>query len=354
MSLKTPMYDSHIKLNAKMVEFANYYLPIQFTSILKEHESVRNNVGVFDVSHMGQILIEGDAVKFLDYLLCNKISNIKPGRMKYSPMLNKSGGIVDDVLVYCFNENKCMLVVNAINKDKDFQWITQNAIYNIKLTDLSDKIAQIALQGPNSKEILTKLVSEEELPKKYYSFKDEVEILNNKVLVSRNGYTGEDGYEIYGEGKAINNIFNKLIEYGVVPCGLGSRDTLRLEAAMPLYGHEMNDDITPLDTALEFFCKLDKEVDFIGKENLKDKNKTRVGLKILDRGILRENMKVYFDDKDIGYTTSGTFLPTLKASYAMAIIDKDKSSVGQVLEVEVRNKKVKVEVVSLPFYKREK
>lgn len=352
MVKKTALYDQHIKLNAQMVEFANYFLPIQYSSIVEEHLAVRERVGIFDVSHMGEILIEGeDSITFVNHLICNDISKIIPSKIKYSLMLNEKGGIIDDLLVYCISDTKLLLIVNASNKDKDLNWILNHNLKNVKITDQSDFYSQIALQGPQSKSILTQFVSQDLLPSKYYTFKENVQILNHKVLISKNGYTGEEGYEIYASGEAINDIFQEFIKLGVTPCGLGARDTLRLEASMPLYGHEMSEELSPLDTSLGSFCKMDKE-NFIGKENLVDNGFTRVGLLNLDKGIIREKMDVYFEDSLIGFTTSGTFLPYLKASYAMAIINKNNSMVNTIVDVKIRNRFVKAKIVALPFYKR--
>jgi len=351
MIKKTALYDQHIKLNAQMVEFANYYLPIQYSSIVEEHLAVRERAGVFDVSHMGEILIEGEnSIPFVNQLICNDISKIIPSKIKYSLMLNEKSGIIDDLLVYCLSNTKLLLIVNASNKEKDLNWILKHKSDNVKITDQSDFYSQIALQGPQSKSIITKLISPDLLPSKYYSFKENIQILNHKVLISKNGYTGEAGYEI-SSSEAINDIFKEFIKLGATPCGLGARDTLRLEASMPLYGHEMSEELSPLDTSLNSFCKLDKS-NFIGKENLVDNGLTRVGLVNLDKGIIREKMEVYFQDSLIGYTTSGTFLPYLKASYAMAIINKNYSMVNTIVDVKIRNRFVKAKIVALPFYKR--
>ncbi len=353
MSKNTPMYEDHIRLGGKIVDFAGYNLPVQYSSIIKEHLSVRQDVGLFDVSHMGEILIEGECRKFVNYLVCNDVSTLKVGRIKYSPMLNEEGGIIDDLLIYALSEKKFLLIVNASNREKDYEWILSHKKYRVHISDVGDSYSQIALQGPNAKKHLLKYVNEEILPKKYYSFNENVEILSHKFMVSRNGYTGEDGYEIYGDGDSIRELFNQLIEDGVAPCGLGCRDTLRLEAGMPLYGHEMSDKISPLDTSLEMFTKLDKEK-FIGKSALKSRNKVRVGLKNLDGGIIREDMSVYDGFEKVGCTTSGTYLPSLKGSYAMAIIRKKVAIPGTQLRVKIRDKCTPVEIVELPFYKREK
>jgi len=353
MVKKTPLYDIHLELNGKMVEYAGYYLPIQYSGIIEEHNIVRNNVGLFDVSHMGQFIIEGkDALKFINLLISNDITNLQVNKIRYSPMLNENGGIIDDLLIYKLNEEEYMLVVNAANKEKDFKWIIDNLIDDVIVYDASDNICQIAIQGPNSEKVMKKLT--DKLPERFYSF-IEVDINGTNVLISRTGYTGEDGFELYFDSNEGINMYKKLLkagkEFEIKPCGLGCRDTLRLEASLPLYGHEMSEEISPLDTGLERFVKFDKD-NFIGKDSLKDKNKTRIGLKIVDRGIVREDSEILFEDKQIGITTSGTFLPYLNGAYAMAIVDKEYSKVGNIVECIVRNRKIKAEIISLPFYKR--
>lgn len=353
MVKKTPLYDIHLELNGKMVEYAGYYLPIQYSGIIEEHNIVRNNVGLFDVSHMGQFIIEGkDALKFINLLVSNDITNLQVNKIRYSPMLNENGGIIDDLLIYKLDEEEYMLVVNAANKEKDFKWIIDNLIDDVIVYDASDNICQIAIQGPNSEKVMKKLT--DKLPERFYSF-IEVDINGTNVLISRTGYTGEDGFELYFDSNEGINMYKKLLkagkEFEIKPCGLGCRDTLRLEASLPLYGHEMSEEISPLDTGLERFVKFDKD-NFIGKDSLKDKNKTRIGLKIVDRGIVREDSEILYEDKQIGITTSGTFLPYLNGAYAMAIVDKEYSKVGNIVECIVRNRKIKAEIISLPFYKR--
>ncbi len=353
MVKKTPLYDIHLELNGKMVEYAGYYLPIQYSGIIEEHNIVRNNVGLFDVSHMGQFIIEGkDALKFINLLISNDITNLQVNKIRYSPMLNENGGIIDDLLIYKLDEEEYMLVVNAANKEKDFKWIIDNLIDDVIVYDASDNICQIAIQGPNSEKVMKKLT--DKLPERFYSF-IEVDINGTNVLISRTGYTGEDGFELYFDSNEGINMYKELLkagkEFEIKPCGLGCRDTLRLEASLPLYGHEMSEEISPLDTGLERFVKFDKD-NFIGKDSLKDKNKTRIGLKIVDRGIVREDSEILYEDKQIGITTSGTFLPYLNGAYAMAIVDKEYSKVGNIVECIVRNRKIKAEIISLPFYKR--
>ena len=281
------------------------------------------------------------------------------GQVKYSPICNEEGGVIDDLLIYKYNNNKYMLVINAANREKDFKWMKANEFGNMTLSDVSDDIALIAVQGPKSKQVLLKLMDEEFLPKKYYSFKDKVNIAGCEAMVSKTGYTGELGYEIYCKSLDAKTIWNELLEKGkdeaIVPCGLGCRDTLRLEAGMPLYGNELSDSITPLEAGLAFTVKMDKD-NFIGKEAILNKgesNKVRVGIKITGRGIAREDCKVFYNDNEIGQTTSGTHLPYVDYAGAMAYVDKEYSSPGTKVLIQVRKRYVEGEIVDLPFYKKE-
>jgi len=344
-----------------MVSFAGYLLPVQYEQgLVKEHLAVRNEVGIFDVSHMGEILVEGeDSLSYIQKLVTNDCSKMYDGQVKYSPICNEEGGVIDDLLIYKLNNNRYILVVNAANRQKDFKWMKANKFGNITLSDISDDIALIAVQGPKSKQVLLKLMDEELLPKKYYSFKDKVNIAGCEAMVSKTGYTGELGYEIYCKSLDAKTIWNELLEKGkdegIVPCGLGCRDTLRLEAGMPLYGNELSDSITPLEAGLSFTVKMNKE-NFIGKEAILNKgesNKVRVGIKITGRGIAREDCKVFYDDKEIGQTTSGTHLPYVDYAGAMAYVDKAYSSLGTKVLIQVRKRHVEGEIVDLPFYKRD-
>lgn len=359
MEKKTVLYDCHVALNARIVPFAGYLMPVQYTDILEEHMAVRGNAGLFDVSHMGEIMLEGeDAVRNLNHLLTNDYTVMKTGRVRYSPMCYENGGVVDDLLVYKMGETKYLIVVNASNKDKDYEWMKQHVFGNVTLRDISDEVAQIALQGPASDKVMEKLTDLEKLPKKYYSFTENVDVGGICCLVSQTGYTGEFGYEIYCAAADGPRLWNLLLEAGketgLKPCGLGARDTLRLEAAMPLYGHEMDETITPLETGLDFAVKMNKE-EFIGKKAMEEKGGpkiTRAGLKVTGRGIVREHMDVLKDGNVIGHTTSGTFLPYLKGAYAMALIDKAFAQPGTALTVAVRGREIACEVTPLPFYKK--
>jgi aminomethyltransferase len=362
MEKKTPLYDLHLKLEGKIVPFAGYLLPIQYkTGVIAEHKAVRNACGLFDVSHMGEIILEGqDALDVLQELLVNDMSGMDIGRVRYSPMCNHKGGIVDDLVCGRMSDDRYMLVVNAANKDKDLKWITEHAKGRVQVTDLSDEYAQLALQGPRAKEILSKLTIPSQLPEKYYTFIQDVDVAGVRCMVSRTGYTGEFGYELYCKPSEALSLAEALLESGreegLIACGLGARDTLRLEAGMPLYGHEMSDSITPMETGLSFFVKMDKP-SFIGKEALIAAGmpkRTRVGLEMLDRGIAREHFPVYLREEQVGEITSGTMAPHLGKAIAMAMIAVDKADPDALYEVDVRGRRLKAKITDLPFYKRGK
>lgn len=359
--LKTPLYEEHLKAKGKMVAFAGYSLPVQYeTGVIKEHLAVRTTCGLFDVSHMGEIICKGqDALKNINFLLTNDFSDLQIGGARYSPMCNESGGVVDDLIVYKKADDEYFIVVNAANKDKDYNWIINHATGNAEFTDVSEEYAQLALQGPLSENILEQVTDKKYIPQKYYTCIFDAKIDDISCIISRTGYTGEDGFEIYVEAKYAPAIWNLLLEAGaedgLIPCGLGARDTLRLEAAMPLYGHEMNDEISPKEAGLGIFVKMDKE-DFIGKQALENWQLTRrrVGLKVTGKGIIREGQNIYIGDKQVGITTSGTHCPYLKEAVALALIDIEHKDIGTQVEVDVRGRRVAAEIVKLPFYKRNK
>ena len=360
MEKKTPLYDRHVALGGKIVPFAGYLLPVQYpTGGIAEHMAVRTAAGLFDVSHMGELVFTGpDALQNLNHMLTNDFTNMTDGQVRYSPMCNDAGGCVDALIVYKVREGAYLVVVNAANKDKDAAWMADHLAGDCKMEDISETVAQVALQGPKSKEILLKLVGEGDLPKKYYSFIPQITIGGIQCLISRTGYTGEFGYELYcaaGEGPALWDLLLETgKDVGLIPCGLGARDTLRLEAAMPLYGHELNDVITPLEAGLDFAVKMGKE-DFIGKDALAARlpvRQTRVGLEITGRGIAREHQDIYIGDRLAGQTTSGTHCPFLGKAVAMAYLSSADAVPGTRVEVDVRGRRVAAQVVELPFYKR--
>lgn len=358
MDKKTVLYEKHVTAGGKMVSFAGYLLPVQYKAgILREHKSVREKAGLFDVSHMGEFMIKGkDAESSLNHLLTNEFSNMSVGQARYSPMCYQDGGTVDDLLVYKMAGEEYMIVVNAANKDKDFAWMEKNLVGDVQLTDVSEQIAQLALQGPLSGEILSRIADKQSIPEKYYSFIKDARIGEIPCLISKTGYTGEDGYEIYMKNEYAEQAWDLLVEAGeeagLMPCGLGARDTLRLEAGMPLYGHELSADITPKEAGLGFAVKLGKK-EFVGRDALdKPRLRKRIGLKLIDRGIVREGAKVFAGSAEVGTVTSGTMSPTLGASIALALVPSGLDE--DILCVEVRGKKLKAEVTQLPFYKANK
>lgn len=358
-SKRTPLYKEHIRLNGKMVDFAGWEMPIQFDSIINEHNLVRTKCGLFDVSHMGEIEIEGpDAIAFSDHLVSNSVASLKNGAILYSSMCNEKGGIVDDVLVYRISNDKTMFVVNASNKDKDYEWIKQNSKgFDITVKDASDKFAQIAIQGPLAQEILSEIsqVQLDQIPFYHFVYG---RVNGIKVLISRTGYTGEDGFELYTDTESVVPLWRKLLEVGasrgVSPIGLGARDTLRFEACYMLYGNELNDDTTPLEAGLKWTVKLDK--DFIGKETLVKQDEEGVeyklkGLEVSGRAIARHGCEVFDGEEKIGWVTSGMFSPTLGKSLALAYLKKDYWKSGTQVQLSIRGKMVPANVVKTPFYR---
>lgn len=361
MEIKTPLYQCHEEAKGKIVSFSGYLLPVQYEKgIVQEHLAVRKEVGIFDVSHMGEILVEGEnAIEYIQHLVTNDLSKMYDGQIKYTLMCNEEGGTIDDLLVYRLDSNTYLFVVNASNREKDYNWMVSKKFGNISISDISDDIALIAVQGPNSLKVLTKLAEASQLPSKYYTFNSKVEVAGCETFVSMTGYTGELGYEIYCKPDDAKTIWCELLEKGkeegLIPCGLGCRDTLRLEAGMPLYGNELNDKISPIEANLDFTVKMNKG-DFIGKQGILDKGvpkQVRVGIKITGRGIAREGYKVFSDDREIGETTSGTHLPYVDYAAAMAYVDKEDARIGNKVLIQVRKKMVEGEIVDLPFYKRD-
>lgn len=357
MEKKTPLYERHVACGGKIVPFAGYLLPVQYEDISKEHMAVRQNAGLFDVSHMGEVMFSGpDALASLNYLFTNDFTSMTDGRVRYSPLCNENGGIVDDMILYRFTQNHYMAVPNAANRQKAVDFITAHISGDVKVEDVSDSFAQLALQGPKSRNIMQKLAGAESVPEKYYTFVKNAQVAGVDCIVSRTGYTGEIGYELYCQPGDAESLWDALLEAGqddgLIPCGLGARDTLRLEAAMPLYGHEMNDEISPLETALHFAVKMTKP-DFVGKSAIEARGEpkiARVGLRVTGRGIVREDCPVYIDGEKIGMTTSGTFLPYLNGAYAMALVAITHTTPGTIVEADVRGRRVTAEIVPLPFY----
>ena len=359
---RTCLFDVHEKLNAKMFEFAGWEMPLEYTSAVKEHEHVRKSAGLFDVSHMGEVEVKGDKAKdFIQYLITNDVSNLKADEILYSPMCYENGTTVDDLLVYKRGQNDYLLIINAGNIDKDYEWIVENSKkFNVETKNISDKVAQLALQGPLAEEILSKLTNQDLSQIEFYKFKQNVDVCGEPCIVSRTGYTGEDGFEIYCDKNVAQKIWNAILEEGkerVVPAGLGARDTLRSEVNLPLYGHEISEEIPPLEAGLSIFVKLDKD-DFIGKDSLKalkESGNARklVAFELTGKGMVRGGYDVEIDGEVVGFVTTGLKSPTLDKFIGMAIIDSDKARVGQEIGIRVRKKLVPAVIVKRPFYKKQ-
>lgn len=359
MELKTPLYDMHVKYKGKIVPFAGYLLPVQYEKgVIAEHMAVREQCGLFDVSHMGEILLSGpDALKNVNMLLTNDYTVMEDGTARYSPMCNEAGGVVDDLIVYKIKDNSYFIVVNASNKDKDYQWMKDHVSGDVELKDISGQVGQLALQGPKALDVLKKVADPDAIPDKYYTFKKDCCIDGIPCIISKTGYTGEDGVEIYMAGNDAPRLWELLLEAGreegLIPCGLGARDTLRMEAAMPLYGHEMDETVTPFEAGLGWAVKT-RKAEFIGRQALlgrEEPARRRVGLEITGRGIAREHCGVYRRGERIGETTSGTHCPYLGRAVAMALVDGPVEA-GEALEVDIRGRRVDARIVPLPFYKR--
>lgn len=359
---RTTLYERHLKCGGKMVDFAGYELPIQYNSIIDEHNAVRNAAGLFDVSHMGEIEVKGkEAFNYLQHVLTNNIGKLQKNKAIYTMMCYEDGGIVDDLLAYKFDEDHYFLVVNASNKDKDYKWLLDNkSNFNVEVNDISETIGEVAFQGPKAQEVLQKLVDEDLNEIKFFSFKQDIYVAGVKAVVSRTGYTGEDGFEIYSDTEGIKKIWDKILEagkdLGVKPAGLGCRDTLRFEANLPLYGNELSKDITPLEAGYGFAVKLDKE-EFIGEETLKKQKAeglTRkiVGFEMKDRGVPRHGYEVRSGENKIGFVTTGYFSPTLKENIGLAMVDIKFSNIGDEFDIMVRNKPLKAEVISRKFLEK--
>lgn len=355
----TPLYEKHVELKGKIIDFGGWALPVEYSGILLEHEAVRSKAGLFDVSHMGEITVKGeDAEKYLQMVVTNDISVLVNNQIAYTTMCYPDGGVVDDLLVYRYSNVDYLLVVNASNTDKDFEWLESHVFGNVTVKNVSSEYAQLALQGPEAQSILQKLVKDDLNEIEFYHFKDNVEVSGIKALVSRTGYTGEDGFELYFASENATKMWDLLLktgkDEGLVPAGLGARDTLRFEASLPLYGQEIDKDITPLEAGLGFCVKLAKD-DFIGKDALavqkaEGLKRKLVGFEMVDRGIPRSHYEVYAEGKKIGYVTTGSFSPTLKKNIGLALIDAEYAKENTEIEVSIRNKNIKAKVIKKPFY----
>ena len=349
-SLKTTLYNHHDKLGAKLVPFAGFLMPLQYTGIIDEHKHVRSKVGLFDVSHMGEFIVSGqNAKKFLQHVTINDIEALKPGKAQYSAFCNESGGILDDLLIYDLSDHY-MLVVNASNIEKNFNWLDKRLLDNVVLKDVSNEMGLLALQGPMARDVLKDFFPHIESLKYYETLMPD----SDGTIVARTGYSGELGFEIYISNDKIIDLWNKLLSSSdfIRPVGLGCRDSLRLEMGYCLYGHELDESINPLEAGLSWITKLD--TGFIGSESLSNlkKEKTLLPLVLKDRAIPRADYKIFDDnDKEIGFITSGAMSPSLGYGIALAYVDLPYAKDLNSFNVKIRNNTFTMDKAKLPFYK---
>lgn len=361
---RTPLFEVYSQYGAKTIDFGGWDLPVQFSSIKEEHEAVRTKAGLFDVSHMGEIEVKGkDSLSYLQKMMTNDVSILQTGGAQYTAMCYETGGTVDDLLIYKKSDENYLLVVNAANIEKDYEWLAQHVFGDVVLINISDEVAQLAIQGPLAETILQKLTSTDLSEIKFFKFKENVKINGADTLVSRTGYTGEDGFEIYCKAADAVELWQAILkagqDEGILPCGLGARDTLRFEANLPLYGQELSKDITPLEAGIGFAVKVNKEADFFGKEVLKKQkeeglSRKLVGIEMIDKGIPRHGYEVFVGENQIGIVTTGTQSPSSKRNIGLALLNIEYTELGTEVEVQVRKKRLKAIVVATPFYKRPK
>lgn len=366
MLKRTALFEEHRRLNGRLIDFGGWELPVQYTGVMDEHLACRSAAGLFDVSHMGEVHVEGpDGEAFLNYLVTNNVSRLAVGQAQYTVMCNRDGGIVDDLVIYRRARDRFLVVVNASNTDKDFSHMKAVregfAQQDFSLTDESARYTQIAIQGREAQNILQKLTTTPLSGIKTYWFAEGTLLEQIPAILARTGYTGEDGFELYVPWEAGPEVWSALLEagapLGLKPCGLGARDTLRLEMKYPLYGHELTDETNPLEAGVGWVVKLDKP-DFVGKGPVVQKKESGskrqlVGLKLLDRGIPRQGYEVFTaeGDRRIGVLTSGTQSPSLKQAIGIAYVDVGHAAVGTRITVDIRGAKVAAEIVPTPFYK---
>lgn len=359
---KTPFYEKHLEHKGKMVDYSGWNLPVQFAGIIDEVLRVRRQAGLFDVSHMGEVMARGPgALAFLQRVLTNDIAALRDNRIMYSPVCYPDGGTVDDILVYRYDGENFLLVVNAGNTRKDYDWFQENLTGGVTLENLSPQTAQLALQGPESPAILKAVTAAPVEGLKYYHFLPQARVAGVDCIVSRTGYTGEDGFELYClEGEALK-LWEGLWEAGeprgLAPVGLGARDILRLEACLPLYGHELSPELSPLEAGLDRFVSFTKETAFIGREALLQRKaagltKKLAGIEMLERGIPREGYTIKAGEAEIGWVSSGTFSPTLNKNVALTFLDPREARVDREVSVVIRTREYPAKVVKIPFYRR--
>ena len=363
---RTPLYDLAAELKGRMVEFSGWEMPVQYTSISTEHEAVRTKAGMFDISHMGKFIAQGhDLIEKIQYLVPSDLSSLEPGKAQYTVLLNSQGGIIDDFIFYrqsddpVTKEARGFMIVNAATKTTDKAWILNHLeASHVTFQDISEKKVLLAVQGPEAESYVQQFVKENLASIGFFGHSN-ITILDQPGFIARTGYTGEDGFEIMVDSPVGVELWRSLLNAGVTPCGLGARDTLRLEAAMALYGQDIDTKTTPLEAGLNWLVHLDKKGEFIARQVLetqkvKGVSKRLVGLEMLERGIARHGYPVLSDGKVVGEVTSGTKSPTLGKAIALAYVPKKLAKVGQKLEVEIRGKNYAAIVVKRPFYRSQK
>ncbi len=356
---RTPLHEVEKELGGKMVDFGGWELPVQYTGILEEHEAVRTRVGIFDVSHMGEVAVKGpDALAMLQKTTCNDVSKLENGRAQYNGLLYPTAGFVDDILIYRNAPDDYFIVVNASNADKDYEWFRESAKgFDAMVRNLSAEYAQLAIQGPQAEKLLQPMTDVDLSQMKYYRF-GRGKVDGVPAIVSRTGYTGEDGFEVYVAPEHAPRIMRKIIAAGAKPCGLGARDTLRLEAKMALYGNDIDHTTTPLEADLGWIVKMEKGAfngrDVLLREKSEGVRRRLVGFEMVDRGIARHGYPIVDGSKEIGVVTSGTHSPTLKKAIGLAYVPPDKTVLGSEFMVLIRGKETRARVVPTPFYKRAK
>lgn len=358
---KTALYENHVALGGKIIEFCGWLLPVEYSGLVPEHNAVRNQAGLFDVSHMGEVTVKGPGSEgFVQNLVTNDVEAMIDNQVFYAQMCQPDGGVVDDLLVYKISKDSWYLVINAANVEKDFAWMQECLKgYDAELVNLSPDVSEVALQGPLAQKTLQKLTDTDLESIGFFMFKENVKIAGANCLVSRTGYTGEDGFEIYSDHGSMPAVWDAILaagkDDGVVPCGLGCRDTLRFEATLPLYGHEISSTITPLEAGLGMFVKLDKP--FIGRDALvkqKEEGLKRkvVGFELIDRGIPREGYPVFCGGVEVGRVTTGYPAPTVGKTIGLALVSAECSTLGTELEIMIRNKPAKGVVISKKFLEK--
>jgi len=363
MTKRTFLHDEEIKLGGRMIEFAGWMMPVQYSSIIDEHKTVRENVGLFDVSHMGEVYVSGaDSLDFLNKLVPQDVSRLTDSKAIYCQLLNKQGGIIDDLIIYKLENEKYLLIVNASRIDEDLNWMVRNSLgFNVSIENQSHNYSLLAIQGPKSADLMDKMGLKKENQPEFFSIK-RAELYNINLFVSRTGYTGEDGFEIMVRNEFSQLIWNYIIEagkeFGLKPIGLGARDTLRLEAALHLYGNDMDENTTPIEANLTWSVSKSKTMDYNGKEVIQEQlanggKKKLIGLKMLERAIARHEHEIFYNNEKVGIITSGGVSPILNANIALGYVKNVKEiCIDSIVQVKIREKFYNAQIVKRPFVQK--